>query len=120
MTELIFNLANLTAGLLLGASALDKLDGDTDIFNKIARYLAPFNALIGGTCLALGVLNIFSAGNTISELISMASGLLLLSASLSKIPAIGHFLVKISKALAPYKVITGIASLVIGLMGLFS
>lgn len=118
MIELIFNLANLAAGLLLGASALDKLDGDANFFHKIAHYLAPFNALIGGTCLALGVLNIFSSGNTIFEIISIASGLLLLSTSLSKIPAIGDFLVRISNSLVPYKVITGIASLIGGLIGI--
>lgn len=117
---LILNIANICAGLLLGASALDKLDGEQNFFNKIAGVLAPFNATIGGTCLALGLFYAFKPHNLIFELVSIACGFVLLAASLSKVPALGGTLVKISNSLAPFKVIIGIAALAIGLLQIFN
>lgn len=117
---LIFTIANILAGILLGITALDKLDGESDFFNNIAKKLMPFTTIIGGTSLGLGIfLLIFYSGGFIYELTAIIAGLLLLTHVLSQIPAVGETLVKISKKLMPFKVIVGIALLVLAILSLF-
>ena len=55
MIEIIFKIACLAAGILLGLTALDKLDGESDFFNNIAKKLMPFTTIIGGGILGLGI-----------------------------------------------------------------
>lgn len=116
----ILTIANICAGFLLGASALDKLDGEKNVFNKIALALAPFNAIIGGICLVLGLYYAFKPYHLILDLVSIACGFILLTASLSKVPALGGTLVKISNSLMPFKVIIGISALIAGILSLLN
>ncbi|MFK7899201.1 MAG: hypothetical protein AB8B61_00445 [Cyclobacteriaceae bacterium] len=115
---LLFNIANVCAGLLLGASALDKVDGESNIFNKAANFLAPFNLIIGGACAGLGILSLIKGGGILYNAVSICSGLLLLTAVLAKTPLVGDLLVKVAAKLAPFKVTIGIASLVIGALNI--
>jgi hypothetical protein len=112
MIVLIFKIANLLAGILLGITALDKLDGESDFFNNVAKKLMPFTTIIGGISLGLGIYFLLGFNHIIYNAIAIAGGLLLLTHVLSQIPAVGDALVKISKKLMPFKVIVGVALLV--------
>ena len=117
---LIFNIAIICSGFLLGASALDKLDGASDIFFKIERLLYPFSAIFGGICLGLGVyFFLFHKGHVLFDLLGTVNGLLLLTYSLKNIPLVGDFLFKISQKLTPFKVGIGVSSLIWGILELF-
>ena len=118
MTDLLLNIGNIAGGLLLGLATLDKWDGERDFFNKIAGFLAPFQTIIGGGLLGLGILKIIG-GSVLFPIASVIGGLLLLTHSLGKIPALGGTLENLSKKLMPYKAIIGIVLLVIGLLSFF-
>lgn len=119
MMELIFNIANISGGVLLGLAMLDKWDGDANFFNKIAKFLSPFHVTIGGAMLGLGILNLISGHSILANIVSILGGILLLTHTLAKLPKVGESLVKLSDKLTPYKAIIGIASLILGLFGLF-
>lgn len=119
MFGLIFSIAATASGLLLATSILDKWDGEKDFFNKIAAFLLPYNTIIGGVIFGLGILGIFNKGCLIHDIVAIAAGLLLITDILAKAPLIGNLLVKASNALVPFKVVVGIAILVIGLTRLF-
>ena len=56
MITLIFEIACICAGNLLALTQLDKLDVESNFFNKIGAKLKPFNNIIGITTLAIGIL----------------------------------------------------------------
>jgi cadmium resistance protein CadD (predicted permease) len=117
MMGLIFSIATIAGGILLGITALDKLDGESDFFNNIAKKLMPFTVLIGGACLVLGILLLFK--HILYSATAIAAGLLLLTHVLSQIPSIGDSLVKASKSLMPFKVIIGIGLLILAILNIF-
>ncbi|PTX61619.1 hypothetical protein C8N46_104262 [Kordia periserrulae] len=117
IAHIIFTIATISGGILLGITALDKLDGESNFFNDIAKKLMPFTVLIGGTCLALGIWFLFS--HILYSSVAIAAGLLLLTHVLSQIPSVGESLVKASKALMPFKVIIGIALLILAILNIF-
>lgn len=119
MMEVIFYVGNIAGGILLGIASLDKLDGNSDFFNKIANYLAPFDTIIGGGMLALGIMNLLSGNGLLFNIVSCLGGLLLLTQVLVKIPAIGDSLTNISYKLMPFKVSIGLYCLVFGIFRLF-
>jgi hypothetical protein len=110
-------LASIAGGILLGLATLDKWDGDTDIFNKMANALVPFQTLIGVTLLILAILTFMS--NLLFTAIRLMGGLLLLTHVFGKVPALEDVLLKVSMKLMPFKAIIGIALLVLGILGLF-
>ncbi|WP_046745494.1 hypothetical protein [Kordia zhangzhouensis] len=116
---LLFDIANILAGILLGVTALDKLDGESDFFNNIAKKLMPFTTVIGGISLGLGIWYLLGFSHLLYTIAAIAGGLLLLTHVLSQIPAVGETLVKISKKLMPFKVIVGIALLILAILHLF-
>ncbi len=116
---IIISAASISGGILLAMSTLDKWDGEKDYFKKIGSYLTPYNTIIGGALLAIGVIY-FGARGILNSIIAIAAGLLLLINVLGKVPAVGEFLVKASKALIPFQVGIGLASLVVGVLGLIS
>lgn len=120
MIELIFKIGCLCAGVLLGITALDKLDGESNFFNDIAKKLMPFTTIIGGGILGLGIYYLLHFDHMIFNLLAMASGILLLTHVLSQIPKIGDSLVKLSKTLMPFKVIVGVALLVLTVLRFLS
>ncbi len=108
-------IANLAGGILLGLATLDKWDGESNFFNKIAGVLAPFQTVIGGALVVLPLLKFSLIG-----LISILGGILLLTHVFGKVPALETSLRKLSATLMPFKAIIGIALIVIGLLRLFN
>lgn len=117
--SILINFSSIAGGILLAMSTLDKWDGDKDYFKKIGNYLAPYNTIIGGALVTIGILYFQSRG-IIKSLVTLAAGLLLLINVLGKVPVIGDFLMKISKAIAPFQVGIGLAALALGILGLIA
>ncbi len=117
---ILYELALICAGILLGLSALEKWDGSTQIFTKLAGGLRPFAAVIGGICLILGIWYLIKPFCFFRDLISILAGLSLLGGSLENQPALNQFFNKASSFLNPYRVIIGITALILGLLGLFN
>ena len=114
MIGLLLTIANISGGILLGLATLDKWDGESNFFNKIAGVLAPFQTLIGGALVVLPILRFSLLG-----IISILGGILLLTHVFGKAPALETSLRKLSASLMPFKAIIGIALIVIGLLGVF-
>ena len=119
MLGLIYDIANITGGLLLGLALLDKWDGEKDYFNRIANVLAPFQTVIGGILVGFSILFLLRSGNFLVEIVSLIGGFLLLTHTISKAPAFKDSLLKLSDKLMPFKAVIGIALIVIGVLGLF-
>ncbi len=120
MITLIFEIACICAGILLALTHLDRLDGESNFFNKIAAKLRPFNAVIGIVTLAIGVLFLIKVKCVLFSIVGIACGLLLLPQQLAKVPLVGNLLVKLSNAINPYKVFVGDVALVLGVLSLFN
>lgn len=116
----LLTIANLCGGILLGLATLDKWDGESNFFNKIAGVLAPFQTLIGGALVVLSLLRIFGGHNWLFNITSLLGGLLLLTHVFGKVPALETSLRKISAKLMPFKAIIGIGLLVIGILNLIN
>jgi len=119
MLGLVYNIANITGGILLGLALLDKWDGDKDYFNKMAKTLAPFQTIIGGALVVLSILFLVRGGGWIYNITSLLGSFLLLTNTISKAPAFQDTLLKLSDKLMPFKAGIGIALIVIGILGLF-
>ncbi|MFK7749792.1 MAG: hypothetical protein AB8B65_15455 [Kordia sp.] len=122
LVYLLIKIAGIAAGILLGITALDKLDGESDFFNNVAKKIMPFSTIIGGGLIVLAIfelLQIFGFSDDrhlIYDLVAIASGLLLLTHVLSQIPKVGDSLVNISKKLMPFKVIFGMALFILSIL----
>jgi len=114
---ILFTIAKITGGLLLGLATLDKWDGESNFFYKIAGVLAPFQTVIGGALIVFSIITFRS--NFLINVVSILGGVLLLTHVFGKVPALETSLRKISSQLMPFKAIIGIALLVIGVLGLF-
>ncbi|MCD2260109.1 hypothetical protein [Psychroserpens luteolus] len=117
MIGLLLTIANISGGVLLGLATLDKWDGESNFFNKIAGVLAPFQTVIGGALIVLAILKFWNG--TLYNVVSILGGILLLAHSIGKVPALGDGLKKLSDKLMPFKAIIGIALLVIGIIRIF-
>ena len=114
MLGLLLTIANISGGVLLGLATLDKWDGESNFFNKIAGVLAPFQTVIGGALVVLPILKFSLLG-----IVSILGGILLLTHVFGKVPALETSLRKLSDKLMPFKAIIGIALLVLGILSLF-
>lgn len=114
MIGLLLTIANISGGILLGLATLDKWDGESNFFNKIAGFLAPFQTVIGGALVVLPILKFNLIG-----IVSILGGVLLLTHVFGKVPALESSLRKLSEKLMPFKAVIGIAILVLGILGLF-
>lgn len=119
MITLLLNIANVSGGILLGLATLDKWDGESNFFNKIAGVLAPFQTIIGGTLTILGIMRLLGGHGILFNIVSILGGFLLLTHVIGKAPAFGDSLQKLSDKLMPFKAIIGIALIIIGLIGIF-
>ena len=117
MIGLLLTIANISGGVLLGLATLDKWDGESNFFNKIAGVLAPFQTVIGGALIVLAIL-VFWNG-VLYNIVSILGGILLLTHVFGKVPALEASLRQLSAKLMPFKAIIGIALIVIGLIRLF-
>ncbi|WP_299111763.1 hypothetical protein [uncultured Winogradskyella sp.] len=111
MIGLLFAIAQISGGILLGLATLDKWDGESNFFNKIAGVLTPFQTVIGGALVVLPILKFSLLG-----LVSILGGILLLTHAFGKVPALEGSLRKLSDKLMPFKAIIGIALIVIGIL----
>ena len=119
MLGLLFNIANIAGGILLGLTLLDKWDGDKDYFNKAAKFLSPFQTVIGAVLIVFSIIFMFSGGVFLFHVVSFLGGFLLLTHVISKSPSLQDSLLKLSSKLMPFKAGIGIALIVIGILGLF-
>ncbi len=117
MTGFLLTIAFISGGLLLGLATLDKWDGESNFFNKIAGVLAPFQTVIGGGLIVLAILKFWSA--PIYNTVGIVGGFLLLTHVIGKAPAFGDSLKKLSDKLMPFKAIIGIGLLVVGILRIF-
>ncbi|MFD2828133.1 hypothetical protein ACFSYG_16770 [Leeuwenhoekiella polynyae] len=117
---ILFELALICAGILLGITALDKWDGSTQIFAKAANTLKPFAAVIGGICLLIGIWFLFRPFCTFRDIIGILAGLSLLGGSFENSQSLQDFFNKSAAFLNPYKVIIGIIALILGILGLLN
>ncbi len=117
MIGLLLAIANISGGLLLGLTTLDKWDGESDFFNKTAGLLAPFQTVIGGVLIVFSILTF--RGNILFNIASIVGGLLLLTHVFSKVPLLESGLKNVSDKLMPFKAIIGIGLIVIGVLGIF-
>ncbi|WP_204346412.1 hypothetical protein [Psychroserpens algicola] len=117
MIGLLLTIANISGGILLGLATLDKWDGESNFFNKIAGVLAPFQTVIGGALVGLAILKFWNS--PLLNVVSILGGFLLLTHAIGKAPAFGDALKKLSDKLMPFKAIIGIGLLVIGILRLF-
>ncbi len=113
---LIYAIAKICGGILLGLATLDKWDGESNFFNKIAGALVPFQSIIGGALIVFAIL--YFRGSILYNTLSILGGVLLLTHAFGKVPALEDTLRKLSDKLMPFKAIIGIALLVIGILGL--
>ncbi len=74
--------------------------------------------VIGFTSLILGLIFLFRQGCAIYDLTGILAGLVLLTDTLINIPGIGESLAKLSRSLLPFTTAIGVASLIVGILGL--
>lgn len=117
MLGLLLTIAQITGGILLGIATLDKWDGESNFFNKIASALVPFQTVIGGTLVILALITF--RGGWLFSIVSILGGILLLTHVFGKVPALESGLRQLSEKLMPFKAIIGIALLVVGILRLF-
>lgn len=111
---MIYNLAAIAGGILLALTILDRWDGDKDFFKKAGNFLTPYKTFIGIILLAIGIVYLLKSGCLIGDAIGISGGLLLLADMVEKVPGVGKYLDKASKALIPFEVAIGLALLVMG------
>lgn len=116
--DVIFDLANIAAGLILGVGVLKSFN--INLATGLTVFLGLYRWIFGAVCLVLGVYFILHAGYLIHDIVGILAGLLLLADRLEKIPGIGSHLKDFSKVLTPFEAIIGIAALVVGILGLLN
>lgn len=116
--SLIFDIALISAGILLAQVALTKYDAIDDTVNKLAGILAGFQGVIGGLTLVLGVLRVLGSGCTLMSVAGVLAGLILLGVSLKSVPAIGEILNNASTALKAFSIPIGLGALAAGILHL--
>ena len=119
MISLLFNIACISGGILLGLATLDKWDGESNFFNKIAGILAPFQTIIGGALTVIGIIRLLGGHAVLYSIAGILGGFLLLTHAIGKAPAFGDTLKKLSDKLMPFKAAIGIALIIMGLIRLF-
>ena len=97
MMGLLYTIAKISGGILLGLATLDKWDGDANFFNKIANVLAPFQTVIGGVLIVFAIMTFWS--NILFTALSLVAGLLLLTHVFGRVPAMEASLRKLSDKL---------------------
>lgn len=113
---ILFDLANLAAGLLLAVGVLKSMN--IDLPDALTEFLTEYRWIIGAICLVLGVLFLLQGGYLFHDVVGIFAGLLLLGDRLKKVAGIGDHLLKASKALVPFEAIVGVCALIVGLFGI--
>jgi len=82
--------------------------------------LAPFQTIIGGVLVVLGLMSLLGGKSILFSTGSMIGGLLLLTHAFGKVPALEKTLRKVSDKLMPFKAAIGLALLITGVLRLFN
>ncbi len=101
----------ILAGLLLLASFFGSVRG----LERAVSALQPFETVIGVVAIVAGVLSITS----LTGIVLILAGLILAIGALGAVPKIGPGLKRASGALEPFRILIGIITLVVGILGLF-
>ena len=117
--DLVYQIASVAGGILLGIDTLDKWDGGGDIFKKAEKFLMPYNTIIGGVLTVMGIMNLLRPGCMLTDIVGIAAGILLFTEVLSNVPAVGDLFKKASGILTPFKAVIGVAILILGATSLF-
>lgn len=96
----------LLSGLLYAIPALGKH------LEKLAKYLAGFQTLIGVIAIIVGALNI----GELSGIVLLIIGVILAIGLLAALPTIGKHIEKLGKFFAAYQVIIGAIALIYGII----
>jgi cadmium resistance protein CadD (predicted permease) len=104
----------ILAGLVLLAGRLGAVPGIGPGLEKFARWLLPFEVVIGVVALVVGILELLS----LEGILLILAGLVLAISALRSIPSIGPWLGRMGNALLPFRVIIGVIILVVGLLDL--
>ncbi|MEC8884049.1 MAG: hypothetical protein VYD98_05300, partial [Bacteroidota bacterium] len=88
---ILYELALICSGILLAINTLDKWDGSTQLFAKIADALKPFAAVIGGIALILGIWFLFRPVCTFRDIVAVLAGLALLGGTFENHPSLQNF-----------------------------
>ena len=118
--ETIFDIAKIAGGLLLAQQFFAQYDSVNTHVNKLAKWLAGFQSIIGGALLGFGVYFIIRPGCFIMDASGFLGGVLLLGFGLKEIPLLGEWLLKLSIWLKPFTIPLGIAVIISGVLGLFT
>ena len=89
MISLLFNIACISGGILLGLATLDKWDGDSNFFNKIAGVLAPFQTIIGGALTIIGIIRLLGGHSILYSIVGVLLCFFYLTHALVKAPSFG-------------------------------
>lgn len=118
--QLIFEISLIIAGLLLALAKLDELDGERNFFNKAAAFVTPAKTFAGFFILTGGIISLIgfaTYAGIVGELIAILAGLLLVG------EVVARNISSATKAVAfltPYKIIIGLAALIMGVLLLFN
>ncbi len=105
----------IIAGLVLLTGVLGVIPALGEHLEKLAKWLGSFQTIIGIIALLLGIFNLGS----LSGIMLVLAGLILMMGILPAIPALGEHLEKLAKILAGVQVPIGVITLIVGLLGLF-
>src|SRR5574341_2651435 len=94
----------ILAGLLLLSGSLRKVPGIGPSLESFARWLTPFDVVIGVVAIVLGVLELLS----LEGILLILAGLVLAMSALRSIPSIGPSLGRLGNALADFRVVIGV------------
>jgi membrane protein HdeD len=110
----VIEVTNIIAGLILAMGILPLIPAVGKSLEKVAKWLGRFQTIIGVIAIILGIV-FFSL---IQGTVAIICGLILAMGILASIPALGKYLVKLSKALGSFQTIIGIIAIIVGILGI--
>jgi hypothetical protein len=101
----------ILTGLVLLRGVLQNIPGVGSSLERFAAWLSGFDVVLGVIAIVVGILQILSLEGIL---------LILAVSALRTIPSVGPQLVRLGKALAPFRVILGVILLLVGLLNLLN
>lgn len=106
----------ILTGLVLLRGILQHVPGIGPALERFAKWLSGFDVFMGVIAIVLGILNILS----LEGILLILAGLILAVSALRTIPSVGPALVRLGKALDPFRAIIGVIILLVGLLDLMN
>jgi len=111
--NLIIELTNIVAGLILAMGILPNIPALGKSLEKVAKWLGRFQTIIGIIAIILGICYFGLQG-----IVAIIAGLILILGLLPSIPAIGKDLAKVVKWLGGFQTIIGAIAIILGILGI--